>query len=143
MRVGTRRLRSCLSLMKRLSIDGELEPLTAEVKWLATLLGKARDWDVFVTETLPPLAAWFARDASAAPGIKRLRDRAARHRRDARKNARDGVASQRFQRLLLAGGLIAATPRLAADASAEATTEVAGVASDATAARASVYAAKL
>ena len=62
-----------------------------------------------MTETLPPLAAWFARDASAAPGIKRLRDRAAKRRRDARKAAREGVASPRFQRLLLAGGLVSVT----------------------------------
>ena len=110
MRVGTRRLRSCLSLMKPFSADAAVEPLIAEVKWLAALLGEARDWDVFVTQTLPPLAAWFARDASAAPGIKRLRDRAARRRRDARKAAREGVASPRFQRLLLAAGLVSAPP---------------------------------
>ena len=96
MRVGTRRLRSCLSLMKPFCAAAKLEPATAEVKWLATLLGAARDWDVFVTETLPPLAAWFAQDASAAPGIKRLRDRAARRRRDARRRAREAVASLRF-----------------------------------------------
>jgi polyphosphate kinase 2 (PPK2 family) len=112
MRVGTRRLRSCLSLMKRFAAEAELEPLVAEVKWLAALLGDARDWDVFATETLPPLSAWFVRDASAAPGIKRVRDRAARRRREARKRAREGVASPRFQRLLLTAGLIAATPRL-------------------------------
>ena len=68
MRVGTRRLRSCLSLMKRFAAERALDPVIAEVKWLAGLLGKARDWDVFVTETLPPLAAWFARDANTAPG---------------------------------------------------------------------------
>jgi len=110
MRVGTRRLRSCLSLMKPFTAEVEIEPLTAEVKWLAALLGEARDWDVFVTETLPPLAAWFARDASAAPGIKRLRDRAARRRRGARKAAREGIASPRYQRLLLAAGLVSAAP---------------------------------
>lgn len=110
MRVGTRRLRSCLSLMKPFCAEAELEPVVAEVKWLATLLGDARDWDVFVTETLPPLAAWFVRDAGAAPGIKRLRDRAVRRRREARKSAREGVASPRFQRLLLAAGLVAASP---------------------------------
>ena len=88
MRVGTRRLRSCLSLMEPFGPRALLGPVIAEVKWLAGLLGKARDWDVFVTETLPPLAAWFARDANTAPGIKRLRERAARRRRAARNDAR-------------------------------------------------------
>jgi inorganic triphosphatase YgiF len=142
MRVGTRRLRSCLSLMKRFSADADMEPLVAEVRWLATLLGTARDWDVFVTETLPPLSAWFARDASAAPGIKRLRDRAARRRRSARKRAREGVASPRFQRLLLAAGLLSATPpRTSNDGSAGGDTG--SVASSNGSARASQFAAKL
>ena len=73
MRVGTRRLRSCLSLVEPLGSATLLEPVIAEVKWLAAVLGSARDWDVFVTETLPPLVAWFARDPNAAPGIARLR----------------------------------------------------------------------
>ena len=109
MRVGTRRLRSCLSLMAPFASDGLLDPVVAEVKWLAAILGKARDWDVFVTETLPPLSAWFARDASSAPGIKRLRERAARRRLAARKDARAAVASPRLQHLLLAAGF-ACTP---------------------------------
>src|SRR5436190_16794529 len=151
MRVGTRRLRSCLSLIKPFTAEAELEPLIAEVKWLAALLGEARDWDVFVTETLPPLAAGFARDVSAAPGIKRLRDRAARRRREARKAAREGVASPRYQRLLLAAGVVSAAPRIDRfddrsdngqdDGTANADADVAGPADGAT--KASVYAAKL
>ena len=143
MRVGTRRLRSCLSLMKPFSAKAELEPLTAEVKWLATLLGTARDWDVFATETLPPLAAWFARDPSAAPGIKRLRDRAARRRRDARKSARDGVASARFQRLLLAGGLLSAAQRVESGDNTATQGLALDAASGSDSARAAVFAAKL
>jgi len=143
MRVGTRRLRSCLSLMKRFAAEAELEPLVAEVKWLAALLGDARDWDVFATETLPPLSAWFVRDASAAPGIKRVRDRAARRRREARKRAREGVASPRFQRLLLTAGLIAATPRPAASSQGSAAETAGGAPLSDASARASVFATKL
>ena len=114
MRVGTRRLRSCLSLVARFAADTTIDPVVAEVKWLATILGRARDWDVFMTETLPPLAAWFARDARAAPGIRRLRARAAARRRVARSDARASIASPRFQHLLLATGLACATPRFGA-----------------------------
>jgi len=136
MRVGTRRLRSCLSLMKPFGAERALDPLIAEVKWLAGLLGRARDWDVFVMDTLPPLAAWFARDANTAPGIKRLRERAVRRRRAARNEARNAVASRRFQLLLLAAGLACSAP-LDAAISATADGERAG------GSRASEFAAKL
>ncbi len=137
MRVGTRRLRSCLSLMEPFGVKRQLGPVLAEVKWLAGLLGKARDWDIFVTETLPPLAAWFARDANSAPGIRRLRERAARRRRTARNDARAAVASRRFHQLLLAAGLVCATPRLGA------TSETSADARSAAGGRASAFAAKL
>ncbi len=57
MRIGTRRLRSCLRLVAKCAPSGELRGLVADVKWLAGILGAARDWDVFVRDTLPPLAA--------------------------------------------------------------------------------------
>ncbi len=113
MRVGTRRLRSCLGLLTPFAPAATLDPVVAEVKWLAEILGTARNWDVFVTETLPPLAAWFARDASAAAGLRRLRARAAARRRAARSDARAAVASPRFQRLLLATDLLCTTSRFA------------------------------
>jgi len=114
MRVGTRRLRSCLGLLTPFAPAATLDPVVAEVKWLAGILGTARNWDVFVTETLPPLAAWFARDAGAAAGLKRLRARAAARRRAARSDARAAVASPRFQRLLLAADLLCTTSRFVA-----------------------------
>ncbi len=114
MRVGTRRLRSSLALLARFTPSATLDPVASEVKWLATILGTARDWDVFLTETLPPLAAWFAHDANAAAGLRRLRARAAARRRAARRDARAAVASPRFQRLLLAADLLCATPRFVA-----------------------------
>ena len=47
MRVGTRRLRACLGLVAHFVPAGRLAPLLAEIKWLAGVLGRARDWDVF------------------------------------------------------------------------------------------------
>ena len=137
MRVGTRRLRSCLSLVARFGAATVLDPVVAEVKWLAAILGRARDWDVFVTETLPPLVASFTRDAKAAPGIGRLRARAAARRRAARNDARAAVASARFQRLLLTTGLACATPRFGAPPAAASGT------ADPPGRRASVFAAEL
>ena len=114
MRIGTRRLRSCLRLVAKCAPSGELRGLVADVKWLAGILGAARDWDVFVRDTLPPLAAWFKRDRATAPGLKRLRARAEARRRVARAAAREAVGSARFQKMLLAGGYLCATPRFAA-----------------------------
>jgi inorganic triphosphatase YgiF len=131
MRIGTRRLRSCLSLLERYAPSAELNDVLTETKWLASALGAARDWDVFVRETLPPLAAWFKRDPATAAGLKRLRGRAEARRRVARAAARSAVASQRFQRLLLSAGLLCALPRLgaplvAADAGPDALAATAG-----------------
>jgi CHAD domain-containing protein len=66
---------------------------------------------VFVRETLPPLARWFARDARTAPGLQRLRRRAESRRKSARAAARAAVGSPRFQQLLLTGGMLCAMPR--------------------------------
>ena len=53
MRIGTRRLRASLSLLRHLVASDELIRLIAEVKWLAGALGPARDFDVLALETLP------------------------------------------------------------------------------------------
>ncbi len=140
MRVGTRRLRSCLSLVAPFADPTLLDPVVAEVKWLARILGQARDWDVFTTQTLPPLAARFARDADVAPGIARLRARAAARRRAARNDARAAVASRRLQRLLLGAGLVCATPRFGAPPAVPAS---AGAATDVPGGRATAFAAQL
>jgi triphosphatase len=55
-RVALRRLRSLLSLMRRLVDGPTFEMLRAEAKALMSRLGKARDLDVFVTETWPRMS---------------------------------------------------------------------------------------
>jgi triphosphatase len=82
MRVGIRRLRAALVLFRP-----HLEPhatarFTAELRRLGQILGEARDWDVFCTETLPKAAD----NPGAASWLDLLRvpaeaERAAAHRR--------------------------------------------------------------
>jgi len=110
MRIGTRRLRSCLSLVAKITGRALVAPLVTEVRWLAGTLGAARDWDVFATETLPPLAAAVAKDPKAAPGLRRLSRTIGARRRAARQAAREAVQSRRFQRLLLTAGALSARP---------------------------------
>ncbi len=112
MRIGTRRLRSCLSLMAPLAPPERVDPLVAEIRWLAGILGAARDWDVFGQETLPPLAAGLADDPPAIKGVQQLRRGVASRRSAARAAARAAVRSPRFQRLLLTTGAFCAMPRI-------------------------------
>jgi len=121
MRIGTRRLRSCLALVAPFVPAHRLDPVVVATGALADALGQARDWDVFATQTLPPLTAWFGRDPATAPGLRRLRARLAPRRRAARDLAREAVRAPWFTHLLLAAGAFAATPRLGAVPSADGT----------------------
>ena len=97
MRVALRRLRSALSVFSPPVSEGEAQPLARELKWLASCLGPARDWDVFATETLPPIEAEFG-----AHGELRAFDvRCGELRRQANTKARRAVRSTRYQRLVL------------------------------------------
>ena len=104
MRIGTRRLRSCLSLIESIAGAERVRMLVTETRWLARILGTARDWDVLALETLAPLSTAFAHDSVAIAGLKRLSRSIGEHRSMARKAAREAVRSPRFQRLLLSIG---------------------------------------
>jgi inorganic triphosphatase YgiF len=97
MRVGARRLRSALELF-----DAWLQPrvagsLSAELRWLAGELGRARDLDVFIEETLGPTLARRPEDA----GLLALRRAARAARSDAGAQVRSGLRSRRYALLVL------------------------------------------
>jgi inorganic triphosphatase YgiF len=98
LRVGWRRLRSLLKLAAPFASVESLAPLEEELRWLGSVLGPARDCDVFGLETLPKIAAQFR----ARSEITRLRARVTRRRRRLSGIAREAVATPRFQQLLLA-----------------------------------------
>ncbi|HSD62075.1 MAG TPA: CYTH and CHAD domain-containing protein, partial [Burkholderiales bacterium] len=99
MRVALRRLRSALGMFRAVLPREALEPPAQELKWLAGRLGPARDWDVFLGETLPRVAA-----PAGAAGIEAFRPAAEACRRRAVELARDAVQSPRYQELLLSLG---------------------------------------
>lgn len=79
MRVALRRLRSALNIYRRYIPAADFERLHGQAKHAIGQLGHARDWDVFVTEILPPVAGWIEDDdALSALGAEaeRHRDRA-------------------------------------------------------------------
>jgi triphosphatase len=100
LRVGWRRLRSLLQLVALLAPEEGIAPIAVELRWLGTILGPARDTDVFTGEMLPEIAGQFR----GLAGIARLRARAARRRRRLTGVVREAIATPRFQRLLLALG---------------------------------------
>ena len=105
LRVGCRRLRSSLSLLKR-SLPTELgRELRDELRWLASEMGPARELDVFLEETLDPILAIRPGEAH----LKRLRDAAEEARADAYARARDAVRDPRATALLLRLGRVLLT----------------------------------
>jgi CHAD domain-containing protein len=66
MRVAVRRLRSALSVFRHATSDTDLKELTNGLKNLATMLGCARDWDVFLAETGATVQAAFPSDRKIA-----------------------------------------------------------------------------
>ncbi len=110
MRIGLRRARSLLAIVSADAPPGGLDTLRGELRWLATVLGAARDWDVFDESTLVPLRREPALPAVDQAGLDRLRDDAERARQRARDAARAAVGSPRYTRLLLALSALALAP---------------------------------
>lgn len=118
LRVGVRRLRSILRLTRRHVPPMALGHLEDDLRWLAGALGPARDLDVFTGETLPAMREATRRAAEGAealePALAQLEAHARVRLAEAWREAREAVASKRFQRLLLTCGAFAAAPRLGA-----------------------------
>ena len=96
LRVGLRRLRICLSMLGDAEYPGLREPVMRDIEALSGVLGPARNWDVFVTELLPPIARHCGFRQVAG-----LRARAGAQRRRHALAAAEAIASPRFTRLCL------------------------------------------
>jgi inorganic triphosphatase YgiF len=97
MRVGLRRLRSVFSVFGSVLPRPACQPAIDEIRWIAGSLGPARDWDVFATETLPPIADAFP----GHEGLARLAAGAGVLREEGNRGAKEAVASEHYERLLL------------------------------------------
>ncbi|MCW5603611.1 MAG: CHAD domain-containing protein [Burkholderiales bacterium] len=99
MRVALRRFRSAFGVFRDV-LPEAADAFAKELKWLAGALGPARDWDVFITETLPPIRASFGEHA----GLAEFEKRCAQVRLTAGRRAHRAVNSKRYQRLMLGLG---------------------------------------
>jgi CHAD domain-containing protein len=101
MRVATRRTRSTLRTFRKLLDADRTEPLRAELKWLADLLGPVRDGDVMAerltreVDELPP-------DLVLGPVGERIRERLDARSAPARAELVAALDSPRYQQLLTA-----------------------------------------
>ncbi len=96
-RVGLRRMRSALRIFREVLPAKAGERWRSELAEVARALGEARDWDVFATETLPPLAKAFG----DPPLTRSLVARVAARRRRAREAARRQLRSIGYAHLIL------------------------------------------
>ncbi|MHB1103595.1 MAG: CYTH and CHAD domain-containing protein [Devosia sp.] len=100
-RVALRRLRSVLGLLRSIVPSRQLDGFREDAKWLMSNLNDARAWDVFITETVPPIA----RACPAVTDFDLLLAAAERHRRRAHAVAGAAIAAPRTGRLQIALGL--------------------------------------
>lgn len=97
MRVALRRLRSAMSLFSPLLPEAAADELKLGAKWLADELADARNWDVFLSEVLGPVAPRFAEH----PGMGDLEAAAERARSDGYRRARVALSSPQYAEFLL------------------------------------------
>jgi len=98
MRVGVRRLRSALSVFGKVLPEDQTAPLKAELKWLFSALGQARDIDVFLAETLTAIEAQAGDDTLA---LDRLRAAGEGVRAEAYRGLREVLDDPRYTKLML------------------------------------------
>ena len=99
MRVGLRRLRAALSLFKPLIEGPELEKIKQSLKWISGELAPARDFDVFVSQTLVPM------EKKPPEGLDALEKDVQERRAQGLARARRMVEGPRYRRIVLEAGL--------------------------------------
>ncbi|RIJ69559.1 CHAD domain-containing protein [Nakamurella silvestris] len=119
MRVATRRLRSALSTFRPL-LDGEVtDPIRDELKWLAEILGRARDVQV-QTERLHLAVLAEPSDLVLGPVDRRVQLTLTQAYREAFTGVRQALDSTRYFRLLDALDTLSDHPPLSAKAAGRA-----------------------
>lgn len=97
MRVAARRLRAALSALKPMIPTAQYRWVLEELKWLAGMLGPARNWDVFAANLLQPVAQALP----VEPELQRLANVAEQRRRAAYEQVEEAIRSQRYTATML------------------------------------------
>lgn len=96
MRVAFRRLRSGLKIFRPLIPRKASIDLVADIRWLNSFLGPARDWDVFMEEGMVPVFTHFPRKR----GLSLFRAKAEILRQNHRQSLRMELGNSRYLLLL-------------------------------------------
>ncbi len=97
MRVALRRQRSALNIFSRILPNIAFTPIAQELKWLTSQFGPARDWDVFMTETLAPVCTSLPNH----PGMVALQAKCEQLRHQHNEAARHAIESIRYVESML------------------------------------------
>ncbi len=97
-RVAIRRIRAALSAFKKGLPYDKRKAFNGEFRWLQSRLAPARDWHVFLSESLPQIPGASAEQLAQ---LRRLNRLASRERKRATTEVQELLASQRFTRLML------------------------------------------
>lgn len=97
MRIALRRLRSAFSLFKLILGHKKCAFILSELKWLSDILGKARDMDVLLTQTIPAIS----KQLKHHPGLLILQQLALKRQIKVYDFTREALLSQRYNCLLL------------------------------------------
>jgi inorganic triphosphatase YgiF len=97
-RVSIRRIRAALRAFKKVLPYDKRKAFNGEFRWFQLRLAPARDWHVFISETLPRIKA---SRPGARVNLKRLNKIAIVERRRATQDAKELFKSRRYSRLLL------------------------------------------
>lgn len=100
MRIALRRLRAAQHLFFGKLLQTASSNIVDDLKWLAKQLGHARDWDVFMTKTLPLLMTKFPEEN----GFTVLQRQALRCQQHYNKIACVAIHSRRYAKLLASIG---------------------------------------
>ncbi|WP_052002808.1 CYTH and CHAD domain-containing protein [Microvirga sp. BSC39] len=92
MRVALRRLRAAITLFKTVVEDEQRDEIKDELKWMANLLGMARDLDVYIGKVLEPAQARHERDVSYRQLLAEFQER----RNRAYQTVQETITSPRF-----------------------------------------------
>lgn len=101
MRVALRRLRVVLGLAEMFHADAELSSLHEQVAALCRELGRLREWDVFVTQTLAGVCTHLSENA----GLQKILHASENLRKQHQQYVQKILQSQDYQRFLLHFGV--------------------------------------
>lgn len=97
LRVGVRRLRAVIGSFRRVIDNTAFDFLRKELRWLQQKLGPAREWDVFIHETIDPLQPRMPGESS----LGTLREAAQEAQDRGYREARETLMAGRYTALML------------------------------------------